>query len=62
MTYGWVMVSSLLYLSLSVCLVISLLDTTSKSRFIKETVRRWCKFLLGLAVIALLVQVLTWFG
>lgn len=62
MTYGLTMLCSMLYLSFIVCLVISLLDTPVKSLFLKETLRRWCKFLLGLGSIALAVQVFTWFG
>lgn len=62
MIYGLTMLTSLLYLSFTVCLVISLLDSPVKSLFLKETLRRWCKFLLGLGVIALVVQVFTWFG
>jgi hypothetical protein len=58
---GFFFALSALYLTLVVALVISLLDTGIRSGFLVRTLKRWGKFLLGLVVLGVIVQILTWF-
>jgi hypothetical protein len=58
---GFYFALSALYLTLVVALVISLLDTGLRSGFLTRTLKRWGKFLLGLVVLGVIVQILTWF-
>jgi hypothetical protein len=58
---GFYFALSALYLTLVVALVISLLDTGIRSGFLVRTLKRWGKFLLGLVVLGVIVQILTWF-
>lgn len=62
MNYGLLMLGNALYLTFLVSLVVSLLDTECNKRLFKETLRRWCKFLLGLIVLGFVVQIITWLG
>jgi len=48
-----------LYLTLLVALVVSLLEEGDCKRFWAQTLRRWGKFLLGLAILAIIVEILT---
>lgn len=62
MTPGIVFLGSAFYLTLAVALVISLLDTGLTNALTVQTLRRWGKFLLGLAILAITVQILTLLG
>ncbi len=62
MTPGFVFVSTALYLTFLVALVVSLLDQSAWDTLLGRTLRRWGKFLLGLAGLAMVVQILTWIG
>lgn len=56
-------VMSAVYLTLVVSFVISLLESGFCAITLKQTFRRWGKFLLLLVVLAILIQVLTvWQG
>lgn len=57
---GWIFLASALYMTFLVALVISLLQEGLESGIFRHTVRRWGKFLLGLAILAIFVQILTW--
>jgi hypothetical protein len=57
---GFYFLLSALYLTLTVALVISLLDTGIKAGFLVRTLKRWAKFLLGLVILGLVVQIFTW--
>lgn len=52
---------SCLYLTLAVAFVVSLLEKGFGGRLMFHTFRRWGKFLLFLAILAILVQVLDLF-
>ncbi|MBX3729369.1 MAG: hypothetical protein KF858_09310 [Candidatus Sumerlaeia bacterium] len=56
---GIVFLGSAIYLTFLVALVISLLDSGFQNALFVQTLRRWGKFLLGLAILAVVVQVLT---
>ncbi|MDK2972820.1 MAG: hypothetical protein PWP23_2575 [Candidatus Sumerlaeota bacterium] len=59
MSPGIVFLGSAFYLTLAVALVISLLDVGLTNALTVQTLRRWGKFLLGLAILAMVVQILT---
>jgi len=59
MTPGPVFLAVGLYLTLLVALVVSLLEERGGKRIWAQTLRRWGKFLLGLAILAIIVQILT---
>jgi hypothetical protein len=56
---GWLMIASLLYLSGVICLAVSLNENQSPRRIVRETLRRWVKFLLCTFIIALAVHFLS---
>ena len=59
MSQGFVFVFTALYLTFLVALVVSLLDTQLGKSLPARTLRRWGKFLLGLVILAILVQGIT---
>lgn len=59
---GLVFVLTAIYLTFVVALVVSLLDHANRRDVQRKTLRRWSKFLLGLAILGIVVQVFTWFG
>lgn len=59
---GFVFVGTAIYLTFIVALVVSLLDHATRRDVQRKTLRRWSKFLLGLAVLAIVVQIFTWIG
>lgn len=59
---GIVFLASGLYLTLLVALVISLLEQGIAKGFLAHTARRWGKFLLGLVVLGVVVEILTLFA
>jgi hypothetical protein len=59
---GWVFLGCGLYLTFLVALVISLLDQGFSKSVWAHTGRRWGKFLLGLVILGIGVQILTWFA
>ncbi|MEQ8822123.1 MAG: hypothetical protein RLY93_17945 [Sumerlaeia bacterium] len=56
---GPVYILSALYLTLLVSLVISVLEPEWRNKLWKNTLRRWGKFLGGLAILGVIVQILT---
>ncbi len=60
--YGTPFLVSLIYLTLLVAAVVTVLERGYDERFVRETVRRWVKFLLLLLALAAVVQVLTMFA
>lgn len=59
MSQGILYVSALGYLTLLVAFVVSLLEEGLVSALVRQTMRRWGKFLLGLALLGAIVQVLS---
>ncbi len=59
---GIVFLFSGIYLTFIVSLVISLLEWSTEKGLARNTLRRWCKFLLGLVILGILVQIFTWLG
>ena len=59
MSEGMLYVGSALWLTLLVAFVVSLLEDGFCASLAKNTARRWGKFLLGLVILAIVVQVLT---
>ncbi len=59
MSQGILYVSALGYLTLLVAFVVSLLEEGLGSTLVRQTMRRWGKFLLGLALLGAIVQVLS---
>ncbi len=57
--YGTPFLISLIYLTLLVAAVVTVLERGYDQQFVRETVRRWVKFLLLLLALALVVQILT---
>jgi len=57
---GLMFVFVCLYLTFFVSLVVSLLDPLLGKRLVSGVFRRWCKFLLGLVALGIVVQILTW--
>ena len=47
-------------MTLAVAAAISLIEQDNARDTVKHTLRRWGKFLAGLAAIAVVVQILTW--
>lgn len=56
---GLPFVISLIYLTLLVSFVVSLIDVGFGSALVRKTLHRWGKFLLLLVVLGIVVQVLT---
>ena len=59
---GWIFIVTGIYLTFLVALVISLLDQGLTRELGVHTGRRWGKFLLGLVVLGIIVQILTVFS
>jgi len=57
---GITFVVSTLYLTLAVSFVITVLERNFAPGLMGKTLLRWGKFLLLLAVLAIVIQVLTW--
>ncbi len=56
---GALYLSTLGYLTLLVAFVVSLLEEGPGGALLRQTLRRWGKFLLGLVVLGAIVQVLS---
>ena len=59
MSQGVLYVSALGYLTLLVAFVVSLLEEGFGSALVRQTMRRWGKFLLGLVIMGAIVEVLS---
>ena len=59
--YGLPFLVSLIYLTLLVAAVVTVLERGYDGRFPRETLRRWVKFLLLLGALAAAVQILAFF-
>lgn len=62
MTSGLIYIGTAIYLTFLVALVISLLEQGIGKGFWHHTGRRWGKFLLGLVILGITVQILTLFS
>jgi len=56
---GWIFLAAALYMTFLVALVVSLLNEGLERSIIRQTLRRWGKFLLGLVILGIIVQILT---
>lgn len=59
MSEGMLYIGSGLWLTLLVAFVVSVLEDGFCGALVKNTARRWGKFLLGLVILAAIVQVLS---
>lgn len=59
MTQGILYVGALGYLTLLVAFVVSLLEEGLGGALMRQTLRRWGKFLLGLVILGAIVQALS---
>lgn len=57
--HGLPFLTSLIYLTLLVAVVVTVLERGYDARFVRETLRRWVKFLLLLGALGVAVQILT---
>ena len=59
MSVGWLYLGSLFYLSGAICLAVSVNENSSPRRIVRETLRRWLKFVAMTFIIALIVHLLS---
>jgi len=59
MTYGWLHVFSLLFLSLTVAAVLSINDRDTPRDIVRLTLRRWAKLLGALFLIGVIVHLMS---
>ncbi len=58
-TMGWIHLFSIIYLSGAICLAVSVNENRDPRRILRETLRRWGKFLGVTLAVALIVTALS---